>query len=281
MGITSKSAIAKLNRISKDYIEFHESGAVSLDETVHRINEHLKLGGAGTLGAHTFLLRDARVSVTHKVFTAQDHVNLRGHYYGAWWRERLSWGSIDLSQLCALVVAESWLRGEEAKCHWLIDRILWHFETNGEPLYEEYGSFISFIVRFIAQVTNKPEYVTRLMQHKQPTLHVYQDVLENWASPDLSIVSELLDKSCQYHMREIHRESGYAEFYFVPYEMFAVDVLVWLNERQKHGLEMPELIHPLFRFGCNQLPIQSPELTTEQNIVLGMIEIAASANGLI
>jgi hypothetical protein len=175
MGITSKSAIAKLNRISKDYIDFHESGAVSLDETVHRINEHLKLGGAGTLGAHTFLLQDARVSVTHKVFTHQDQINLRGHYIGAWWRERLSWGSVNLPQLCALVIAEAWIRDEYEQCHWLIDRMLWHFETNSEPLYEDYGSFIGFIIRFIAQISDRPNYIERLMRHAQPKLHIYQE----------------------------------------------------------------------------------------------------------
>jgi hypothetical protein len=283
----NKRALAKLKRIAKDYDEFqlgekrtHASMTPSQAKTFRQDESQSHVS---TVGLRSFAVGGARLAVADFKAEVVNAAALKFSFLAHWWDIRLMNNFYGLGQNAALILADSQLRGDVTGSSVIAEWLLSHLVQDEGRLYADCCSFTSFILRFYAQVHQRPEVLAKLTAQvpRHPDLHVYAEILKHWDNPDVSVVTPLLERACEYHMAETHRESGYAEFYFVPYELYAVDILVWLNERRKLGLAMPVLEHPLLQLPCNQLPVRDAELAPEDAKLLEQVVAQARKLGLV
>jgi hypothetical protein len=284
----NKKASAKLKRIAKDYLEF-QAGETQTHDSVFAEQEKSNRRPArkdyvDTITLTSFAVGGARLATARNIASEQaSAAGLKFNYLAKWWDVRLNTTFFASTQLYALVLAEAMVRGDAPGSEVVAEWLLRYLAQDESSLYPDCCSFTSFILRFYAQVHQRPEVLAKLTAQvpRHPDLHVYAEILKHWDNPDVSVVTPLLERACEYHMAETHRESGYAEFYFVPYELYAVDVLVWLTERRKLGLAMPVLEHPLLQLPCNQLPVRDAELAPEDAKLLEQVVAQARKLGLV
>jgi hypothetical protein len=77
------------------------------------------------------------------------------------------------------------------------------------------------------------------------SLGVYRAIFDSWHEP-VDFASALLD-ACDYHLDHATYSDADKEFLTAPYDLFPVDIVAIARVREKQGLPMPELDHPLMK----------------------------------
>jgi hypothetical protein len=103
---------------------------------------------------------------------------------------------------------------------------------------------------------------------------IYQDVINNWDTGNPSLLSQLVNKMVEFHIEESDEneyENRTPDFPSSDYFIYAIEILLWLNIRERMGLPdyLPD--NELMKMPINNWHTQKTEIP-----VIGLIESAKS-----
>lgn len=115
-----------------------------------------------------------------------------------------------------------------------------------------------FIIRMFCKWQNIDFNYEKLNHPAQ--LGVYQDVLDNWDTRDTSLLSNLINKMVTFHIEqsdEYEHRNMTPDFSSSDYFIYPVEILVWLNIRNR--LNLPDYLpdNDLMKMSINNTPPQT------------------------
>lgn len=102
-----------------------------------------------------------------------------------------------------------------------------------------------------------------------PQDHLYQNLMSNWH--DINHFTILLDQVCDFHVFSVHDDQKdkmveLLAFDFIPFDLHAIGIL-----RDKEGLPMPTISHPLMESALGKIPTQRPGYDSGQDELLQLL----------
>lgn len=173
---------------------------------------------------------------------------LEKSFYYKWYYFRIDRKHSFKVQEPALVLTEAIARGLDDEADWVAQCQLQDLFSDLPSKLWEICPFAIFALELWAKLRNQPAILTTTNKIKVSkkfafSLDMYRTIFENWENE--SELRMLLTEACEYHLSQSITDIGYAEFYFVPYNLLPVDILAVNAVRQKFGQDEINLVHPL------------------------------------
>jgi hypothetical protein len=99
------------------------------------------------------------------------------------------------------------------------------------------------------------------------SMGVYEGVINDWDTEDLTKVDKMIDALCDYHLEQADfgtdKNNILIQFNSASEFVYAYEVLVWLSLREMKGLKNPKTYrHPLMQLPINKLPESTQDFKT-------------------
>jgi hypothetical protein len=149
----------------------------------------------------------------------------------------------------ASVLATAVVLDEDAMAESLATRLIRSMDDQKLFQVWEESAFATFMVKLWGLYRGLDIDVAR---PKIAPLRVYQAILDAWH--DDAALASAVSAACDYHLEQTMEKSPYPEFFCFPFMLFPADILVIGAVRQKLGLSMPEVSHPLLDTPLAKVP---------------------------